>query len=182
MASLRQRLRSAVPLVALGSAAALVLFAPGATIRPADSRPVNDRHLAEATEGSGMTLLEAEIAAMVAAGVPEGDAKLALLRADLAALQDNVGVAPVPEPGVDMSLGDATRDAEEDRADASLWDDGEVPCEPIPPNLLTAAEIAGATCRSEPQADGSSLYIATTPAGTELTVEFHPDGTVTRLP
>jgi hypothetical protein len=182
MAPVTRRWRVLAPAAVLVSLAALALAAPGATSRPAEE---GDDAAADVAQASGVILLEAEIDDMRAAGVPEDDPKLAMLRSELAALEDDLRTEPVPEPGVDMSPEAATRAADVDagaEADTSLWDDGAVPCEPIPPDLLTAEEIAGATCRSEPRPDGSALYVATTPSGTDLVVEFHPDGSATRLP
>lgn len=172
----RRKALSAAAVAAL--AGTLALTAPGATSHPAEDDGDQSVGVAQA---SGVALLQAEIDAMVAAGVEENEPKLAMLRADLAALQHGLRTEPRPEPGVDLSPGSATRDAEVDRRDASLWDHGEVPCEPIPPDLLTAEEVVGATCRSEPRSDGSSLYVATLPDGTEHAVEFAADGSVTRL-
>lgn len=176
---MRRPRRKVLPAVAAAAlAGTLALAAPGATSHPAED---DGDASADMSQASGVALLEAEIDAMVAAGVPQTHPKLALLRADLAALQHGLRTEPIPEPGVDLSPGSATRDAEVDRRDASLWDHGQVPCEPIPPDLLTAADIAGAICRSEPQPDGSSLYVATVPGGVEHVVEFAADGSVTRL-
>lgn len=129
----------------------------------------------------GEAMLEAEIASLEASGVRADHPKLEMLRHDLASLQaGRRAAADAPaEPGVDLSDVSASG-ARAERDDASLWDDGAVECEPVPPDLLTAAEIAGATCRSLPQGDGSSLYVATAPDGREHVVRFGADGTVTR--
>jgi hypothetical protein len=66
--------------------------------------------------------------------------------------------------------------------DTSLMDNGEVTCEPIPGELLTATEIVGATCSSLLQPDGSSLYVAERPDGTRTAVLFEAESRVTRLP
>jgi hypothetical protein len=159
----------------LGGAALTTL---AATMPSATGGPRED----DATEAaSGVQTLRAEIEAMVAAGLPPTDPKLALLQEDLAALEAGTGAAPRGEPGVVLSE-QGIRDVEVDRRDASLWDHGEVPCEPIPPDLLTAADIAGASCRNEPQPDGSARYVAVRPDGGEIVVVFGADGTVTRLP
>jgi hypothetical protein len=129
----------------------------------------------------GEAMLEAEIASLESSGVRADHPKLEMLRDDLASLEagrDAAADAPA-EPGVDLSDVGAGG-ARQERDDARLWDDGAVECEPVPPDLLTAAEIAGATCRSLPQSDGSSLYVATRPDGTEHVVRFGADGTVTR--
>jgi hypothetical protein len=130
---------------------------------------------------SGEALLEAEIATMEEAGLPADHPKMQMLRDDLASLRNGQRVEAPAEPGVDLSdVGTAGGRARHERNDTSLWDDGPVECEPIPPDLLTAEELAGATCRSEPQADGSSLYVATAPDGIEHVVRFGADGSVTR--
>jgi hypothetical protein len=127
-------------------------------------------------------VLEAEIAAMEDSGIPTDHPKLAMLRDELAAVRAGArrhDDAPA-ERGVDLSDVGAAGARQERHDDATLWDEGPVECEPIPPDLLTAAEIAGATCRSLPQPDGSSLYVATAPDGTEHVVRFGADGRVTR--
>jgi len=144
-------------------------------------------------QGGGVQLLEAEIEAMEAGGAAPDDPKLRLLEDDLAALERGSREAPPHEPGVDVGavLGDpatAVRDATDaaddavDTSDAQLWDDGRVQCEVVPPNLLTPADIAGATCTSTLDADGGSHYAAVAPDGTIRTVHFAADGAVTREP
>jgi hypothetical protein len=132
---------------------------------------------------SGEVLLEREIAAMEASGIATDHPKLVTLREELDDLRAGARRQPhaPAEPGVDLSDVSASR-ARQERHDAALWDDGVVQCEPIPPDLLTVEEIAGAACRSLPQPDGSSLYVATRPDGTEHTVRFGSDGSVVRLP
>jgi hypothetical protein len=116
------------------------------------------------------------------------DPKVRLLQDDLDALERGRDLTPPPEPDNDVPaiLGDpATRDdtdAAVDTSDASLWDDGAVQCEVIPPDLLTAADIAGATCASTLDGDGGSHYTATGRDGTVRTVHFAADGDVTREP
>lgn len=140
--------------------------------------------------GGGARLLEAEIESMEAGGVAPDDPKLQLLEDDLAALERGQRTAAPREPGVDVGavLGDpasALRDATDqagDAGDSSLRDDGAVVCEVVPPDLLTAADIAGATCTSTLDADGGSRYAAVAPDGTVRTVRFGPDGNVTREP
>lgn len=164
--------------LALASAAGAVLgvttLSGAGPDDPRDERP------------AGIEVLEAELAALTDAGVPEGDPKLEMLQDDLVELREGLRADAPREPGVDLSdvgTGGARRqrEREREREDESLWDDGTVMCEPIPPDLLTAEEIAGATCRSSLQPDGSNLYVATRPDGTEHAVRFAPDGTVTRL-
>jgi hypothetical protein len=52
----------------------------------------------------------------------------------------------------------------------------------VPPDLLTAEDIAGATCASTLDGEGGSRYAATAPDGTVRTVRFGADGSVTREP
>jgi hypothetical protein len=149
--------------------------------------------------GGGVRLLEAEIESMEAGGVAPDDPKLQLLEDDLAALERGQRTVPPREPDVDVGavLGDpatALRDATDqvgdagdngntgDAGDRGLRDDGAVACEVVPPDLLTAADIAGATCTSTVDADGGSRYAAVAPDGTVRTVRFAPDGSVTREP
>jgi hypothetical protein len=139
-------------------------------------------------QGGGAAVLAAEIEAMEAGGMPADDPKIRMLQDDLDALERGRDVTPPAEPGVDVPaiLGDpATRDEADDAvdtSDASLWDDGAVQCEVVPPDLLTAADIAGATCASTLDGDGGSHYTATGRDGTVRTVHFAPDGNVTRAP
>jgi hypothetical protein len=143
--------------------------------------------------GGGVRLLEAEIESMEASGVAPDDPKRQLLEDDLAALERGQRTIPPREPDVDVDavLGDpatALRDATDqggdaaDTGDRSLRDDGAVACEVVPPDLLTAADIVGATCTSTLDADGGSRYAAVAPDGTIRTVRFAPDGSVTRQP
>jgi hypothetical protein len=140
-------------------------------------------------QGGGAAVLESEIGAMRAGGADDG--KVAMLEDDLEALEEGRTVDAPAEPGVDMrqvldgSGGGGARDAGDDARDhatASDLDEGRVQCEVIPPDLLTASDIAGATCTSTPQADGTSLYRAAAPDGTVRTVRFGADGSVRRLP
>ncbi len=61
------------------------------------------------------------------------------------------------------------------------WQSGPVECEPVP-QMLSAAEIAGASCTSVPQPDGSSRYVAVAGDSTVRTVAFGNDGQVRRTP
>ena len=146
-------------------------------------------------QGGGAELLAAEIAAMEAGGMAPDHPKVRMLEDDLAALEQGQQVTPPAEPGIDVAatLGSsnpavAARDASDaldaavDTSDASLWDDGTVQCEVVPPDLLTAADIAGATCASTLDGDGGSHYTATGRDGTVRTVHFAADGSVTREP
>jgi hypothetical protein len=166
-------------------------------VRPAASRPVR-----KVVTGAGLLALGVAVTAGVAtvAGAvhearrgdePGGGARL--LEDDLAALERGQRTAPPREPDVDVgavlgdpatALRDATDDAvgTDDAGDSSLRDDGAVACEVVPPDLLTAADIAGATCTSTLDADGGSRYAAVAPDGTVRTVRFAPDGSVTREP
>jgi hypothetical protein len=130
---------------------------------------------------TGVTLLEAEIAALVDAGTPEGDPRLEMLQDELAALRRGLRTPAPDEPGVDLSDVGPDR-VRRERADRSLWDHGPVVCEPVPPGVVTAEEVAGATCRSLLRADGSSLYLVRRPDGQEIRVRFGTDGRVTRFP
>jgi hypothetical protein len=167
-------------LTLVGAAGAVLGAAGLSSAGPDDRRDERDERPA------GIEVLEGEIDAMVDAGLPEGDPKLEMLQDELAELRQGLRVNPPREPGVDLSdvaTSGARRAEEREQAsqDEALWDDGTVVCEPIPPDLLTAEEVAGATCRSELQPDGSNLYVATRPDGTEHAVRFAPDGSVTRL-
>jgi len=146
-------------------AAGLALLArdtPGAHDRPAGAS-------SGAAAASGVAVLQAELDAMAAAGLPADDPKVAMLRDDLASFERGMHtVAPV-EPAVDP----ATRDV--GVADEASLDNGLVECEPLP-GLLTADDVAGARCSSLLQPDGSSLYVAERPDGTRSTVRFAADG------
>jgi hypothetical protein len=141
--------------------------------------------------------VQSEIDAMIASGAPAHDPKVELLRDQLAELRRGSHTTPPKEPGVD--LGQLVADALAAEADAARahvaqdqasspataqttrWQSGTVVCEPVP-QLLTVQEIAGATCLSVPQPDGSSRYVAVTPTGVVRTVEFGNDGEVQRRP
>jgi hypothetical protein len=138
--------------------------------------------------------VRAEVDAMIANGVPRNDPKVRMLEADARALQAAAAAPPRAEPGVDpdavAALADAgavARTPAEARARSSeMRSDqpavlGTVQCEPIP-QLLSARDVTGATCYSVPQADGTSRYVAVTPAGKVLVVKFAPGGDVRRLP
>ncbi len=66
-------------------------------------------------------------------------------------------------------------------ADGRRWESGIVACEPLP-GLLTMGEVAGATCLSVPQPDGTSRYVALAADGTVRSVRFGTDGAVQRMP
>jgi hypothetical protein len=180
--------------IAFGIAVAAVV----STIAGATQAPHQDDQ-----QGGGAALLQSEIRAMEAGGRSADDPKVRLLQDDLDALERGKDVVAPQEPGVDVgaTLGAAgdpsARDAAdtdraetagnaavaaEDAADASAWDDGAVQCEVVPPDLLTAKDIAGATCTSTLDPDGGSHYSATGPDDVVRTVHFAPDGTITRDP
>jgi hypothetical protein len=64
--------------------------------------------------------------------------------------------------------------------DGQRWESGPVVCEPMP-GLLTMGELAGATCLSVPQPDGTSRYVVVAGDGTVRSVRFGTDGAVRRL-
>lgn len=130
--------------------------------------------------GSGAAILRHELETMLASGIAKDHVKVRMLREDLAALEEGRETTAVTETGVDVAGMIAA--ADESRNDTSLMDDGAVTCEPIPGDVLTAAEIVGATCTNVVQPDGSSLYVAERPDGTLTAVFFGTDGRVTRLP
>jgi hypothetical protein len=158
--------------------------------------------------------LQEEIDTMVAAGVPEDDPKVELLRDQVEELRRGRRTNAPKEPGVDLR--DVVADARAadranrqavDRAAASAatgeaagtdrssaptagqarvpsaagWPSGPVECEPVP-GVLTAEEVAGATCASVAQPDGSSRYVAVGRDGTVRTAAFGADGSVRRHP
>jgi len=135
------------------------------------------------TVSSGVAVLQGEIAAMEASGMPADHPKVELLRDDLAVMEAAAATPVVPEPGIDVGarVAAATRsadDAGDGTADAAAnFDDGPVACEPLP-GLLTAADVEGASCSSTLEADGSSLYVAERPDGTTRAVRFGADGSV----
>jgi hypothetical protein len=170
-----RRLLARTAMVAAGVALAgtVATIAGAAQPTPTDQR-----------QGGGAALLSDEIAAMRASGLRADDPKVRMLQGDLAALERGRDVTPPTEPGVDVGavLGDpGARDATTDRSDTRAWDNGVVQCEEIPPDLLTAADIAGATCTSTVDSDGGSHYKAVGPGGTVHSVHFAADGTVTRV-
>jgi hypothetical protein len=129
---------------------------------------------------SGVAVLQGEIAAMEASGMPADHPKVELLRDDLAVMEAAAATPVVPEPGVDVGarVAAATGAAGDTGADAAAsFDDGPVTCEPVP-GLLTAADVEGASCSSTLEADGSSLYVAERPDGTARAVRFGADGSV----
>lgn len=166
-------------LSAIAAAASLTVTSARATWHKPDMR---------ATTSDGTEILWSEIQALRAAGVAPDDPKLTMLEEDLASLEATVGTESLPEPGIDMGglLGEphrgGTRSAELDRPAPVTWDSGVVECEPLPPDILTAAELTGARCVSAPQPDGTSRYVAIDPGGTVRVVRFATDGAVSRQP
>jgi hypothetical protein len=138
-------------------------------------------------QGGGAAVLESEIDAMREGGADDG--KLGMLEDDLESLEEGRTLDAPAEPGVNMrrvlesGRSGGSRDADDANREAvEAHDQGRVQCEVIPPNLLTPADIAGATCSNSVGPDGSSLYRATAPDGTVRTVRFGIDGSMTRLP
>jgi hypothetical protein len=139
--------------------------------------------------------LQGEVDAMVEGGLPADHPKVAMLQDEIDALVAGTTAESIPDPGAGGGAGGASGGAGGDRAttpdeaaraDAALRpaqpaEAGTVECEAIP-QRLGADEIAGATCVSVPQADGSSRYVAVAPAGEVRVVRFGPTGDVQRLP
>jgi hypothetical protein len=140
--------------------------------------------------------LRDEMDGMLAAGLDEDDPKVEMVEEQLAAIEDGAG-KPARERGVDTGAmlaeaaddGAAAAAAEAGRgepgagppADEDLtWESGPVACEPVP-GLLSVEEIAGATCLSVPQPDGTNRYVAVAPDGVVHSVRFGNDGEVRRL-
>jgi hypothetical protein len=155
--------------------------------------------------------VQREIDAMIDSGVPADDAKVEMLEAQADELRRSTQADPPKEPGVDLGQRVAKAKAAEQAADRArdlavrsrarsaasagvagqattagvptgpAWQSGTVECEPIP-QILTAQEIAGATCLGVPQPDGSTRYVAVGRDGVVRTVAFGPDGNVRRGP
>jgi len=154
-----------------------------------DGRPVSRTD--GSTDAVGVDILRSEVEAMLASGMAPDDPKVAALQRDLASLERGTRIRQPGEPGLDMSRvlgaprGRGARSVAVDEVTprtSTAWDQGAVDCEPLPPNLLTAADVAGARCASVPQPDGSGRYVALAPDGTLRVVQFEPDGPVTREP
>ena len=152
-----------------------------------------------------------EIDAMIDSGVPADDAKVEMLEEQADELRRGTRADPPKEPGVDLGRRVADAKAAEqaayrarDRAvrtpagsaasagvagqattagvpTGPAWKSGTVECEPVP-QILTAQEVAGATCLGVPQPDGSTRYVAVHRDGVVRTVAFGPDGEVRRGP
>lgn len=142
--------------------------------------------------------LQAEIDGMIEAGLPEDDPKVEMVEDQLEALEDGARVPARRERGVDTgallaeaetadeSLAATERGARTATADATVagdaagWESGTILCEPLP-GLLSIDELAGATCLSIPQPDGTSRYVAVAPDGVVRSIHFGNDGDVYRL-
>jgi hypothetical protein len=176
--------RGAVLAAGLAAAAVLGLGGPGDAHTPAP-RPHPSPAAAQ---------VRAEADAMVADGVPADDPKVRMLEHDARALDDAAAGPPRADPGDDPAAvaaradaGEVARDPAEARARTEEMrspqpaERGAVLCEPVPV-VLAAQEVEGASCFSVPVADGSSRYVAVTPAGTVRVVAFGAGGDVRRLP
>jgi hypothetical protein len=155
--------------------------------------------------------IQREIDAMVDSGVPEDDPKVELLEGQVEELRRGGRANTATEPGIDLGRRVANARAAEQAADRAreravrtragsaasagvagqattagaptgpAWQSGTVECEPVP-QLLTADDVAGASCLSVPQPDGSTRYVAVGRDGVVRTVAFGPDGEVGRSP
>jgi hypothetical protein len=131
-----------------------------------------------------------EIEAMIDSGIPADDAKVEMLEEQADELRRSTRVDPPKEPGVDLgqrvakaraaaSLGVAGQATTAGVPTGPAWQSGPVECEPVP-QILTAQEVAGATCLGVPQPDGSTRYVAVGRDGVVRTVAFGTDGKVRR--
>jgi hypothetical protein len=162
--------------------------------------------LAEPPPSTLEAQLEAEIDGMIDEGVAAGSPKLEMLEEQLAAIEEGTGEPAAREPGVDTAvrLGEAEEVTEAqaqaeaagpvgararaadiddelvEEGEAARWETGTVECEPVP-GMLTVDEVAGATCLSVPQPDGTSRYVAVGADGTVRSVRFGTDGAVRRV-
>lgn len=121
-------------------------------------------------------VLQSEIDAMIAAGMPARDQKVRMLEEELDALKHLEGRGRVPEKGVDLEevARGGQRQVELDAPDpAEAWEDGPVECEPVP-QRLSVEDIAGASCFVEPQPGGGARYVAVAPDGRVHEVVFGP--------
>jgi hypothetical protein len=135
--------------------------------------------------------LQDEIDALRASGLPASHPKVQMLQRSLDELRTPVPSHPRRDPRGDVGalLSEASEQQADPRAAAAeaaaegepLWESGTVDCEPVP-GLLTAEELAGATCVSVPQPDGTSRYVALGADGVARSVLFGADGHVRRLP
>jgi hypothetical protein len=155
--------------------------------------------------------VQREIDSMIDSGVPEDHPKVEMLEAQVDELRRGARADPPKEPGVDLRqrvadarAADRAADLARDRAvrtraglaasagvagqattagvpTGPAWQSGTVECEPVP-QILTAEDVAGATCLSVPQPDGSTRYVAVGRDGVVRTVAFGADGKVGRGP
>jgi hypothetical protein len=135
--------------------------------------------------------LQDQIDAMRAAGLPASDPKVRALQATLDQMRATSRIRPQRDPQGDAGalLAEAGEQQADPRAAAAeaaaegepLWESGPVDCEPVP-GLLSADELAGATCVSVPQPDGTSRFVALGADGVARIVLFGADGHVQRLP
>src|SRR5262245_4980336 len=153
--------------------------------------------------------VQREIDAMIESGAADDDPKVELLQDQLDELRRGDRANPPKEPGVDLRRRVAGAKAAERAADRArdqagrtgagsaaaadvagratsdgvptgpAWQRGIVECEPVP-QALTADEVAGSTCLSVPQPDGSTRYVAVGRDGVVRTVAFGADGKVGR--
>jgi hypothetical protein len=155
--------------------------------------------------------VQREIDRMIESGVPEDHPKVEMLEEQVDELRRGDRANPPTEPGVDLRQRVADAKAAERAADRARdqtgrtgagsaatadvagqataagvptgpsWQSGTVECEPVP-QVLTTDEIAGATCLSVPQPDGTTRYVAVGRDGVVRTVAFGADGNVRRGP
>jgi hypothetical protein len=171
-----QRVKGAALLVAIVVAAVAASAVASASLSQPAPVPAEER-------------LQRDIDNMIAAGLDPDDPKVEMVRRDLEALQ--AGRTATTSADMNRRAGNVIADARAADADAGdaraaaggapAWDSGPVECEVVP-GLLTAPEVAGATCVSVPQPDGTSRYLAIAADGAVRAVLFGPDGHVTRLP
>jgi hypothetical protein len=162
--------------------------------------------LAEPPPSAMEAQLEAEIDGMIEAGVPADSPKFEMLEEQLDRVEEGTGEPTAREPGVDTgarldeagavteaqaqaeAAGPAGAQARAGGVDEALveegevarWETGTVECEPVP-GMLSIDEVAGATCLSVPQPDGTSRYVAVGADGTVRSVRFGTDGAVRRV-
>ncbi len=183
----RRRGRRHATLVGGGLAVAIALALGGAGDAPASQAP-------RPRQSPGAAQLRSEVDGMIAEGVSPDDPKVRMLEDDARALDAAAAAPHRADPSVDANAVAAQADAgrlartpaeAQARADEMRSSQpavrGTILCEPVP-GMLTAAEVAGATCYSVPQADGTSRFVAVTPGGKVLIVEFAPGGDLHRLP
>lgn len=157
----------------------MTFAAAGLSLLAGDTTGADQRPLPSAA-GTGVAVLRNELDGLAAAGVPKDHVKARMLREDLNALEKGRTATVATEVGVDVAGMIAA--ADQGGINRALMDNGPVACEPIPGDLLTVAEIAGARCTSRLEPDGSSVYLAERPDGTHTAVRFGVDGRVTREP